>query len=115
MDILVLNQQKKIMNKYLKRIIKAVLFTAVAAAVLGYDYKVRHDIPSWGDVMTTKFWICSIIGIIPSYTIVWAWEDTKHLGYSEQRIISLIVATLWGIAFGIVYAICHFVFHYDII
>lgn len=109
-----LNQYEKAMNKYLKRIIKAVLCTAAVATLLAYNYKVKHELPSWGDVLTAKFWINSIIGIIPMYTLVWACGD-KRLLYSEVQVICFVVFTLWSIVYGIIYAICHFVFHYDII
>ena len=75
---------KKNMNIHLKRIIKTVVFTAIGAAVLGYEYKVRHELPSWEQVLTTRFWALSTIHLIPAYFIVWSFEDHNET-WSEGR------------------------------
>ena len=102
------------MNLYIKRIIKTVLWVSVIAGILAYEYKVRHQLPSWEQVLTTKFWILSIIHLIPAYFIVREFENNS-LGLSESRVVFIIICLIWSIVFGIACAICHFVFHYDIL
>ena len=91
------------MNIYLKRIIKTVVFTTIIAAVLGYEYKVRHELPSWEQVLTTRFWVLSTIHLIPAYFVVWSLEDTNEtwsimvVWFIILGIINYICRTFWGI------------------
>ena len=80
------------MNIYLKRIIKTVVFTTIIAAVLGYEYKVRHELPSWEQVLTTRFWVLSTIHLIPAYFVVWSLEDTNET-WSAGRVTLIIIAS----------------------
>lgn len=102
------------MNKYLIRIIKTIIFTAIGAAILAYEYKVRHELPSWDQVLTTKFWILSTIHLIPVYFIVWSCESNYET-WSEGQIMLLIIIIPWFIVLGIIWAICHFLFGFDLL
>lgn len=101
------------MNLYLKRIIKTVIFTAIGAAVLAYEYKVRKEV-SWDQVLTTRFWIVSVLHLIPAYFLVWSFED-KYEYLTHGYITLLIISTIWAIVFGIICLISHFVFGFDLI
>lgn len=101
------------MNPYLKRIIKTVIFTATGAAVLAYEYKVRKEV-SWDQVLTTRFWIVSVLHLIPAYFFVWAFED-KYEYWTHFQVILLVIFTGWAIVFGIICLISHFVFGFDLI
>ena len=96
---------KKNMNIYLKRIIKTVVFTTIIAAVLGYEYKVRHELPSWEQVLTTRFWVLSTIHLIPAYFVVWSLEDTNET-WSAGRVTLIIIMVVWFIILGIINYIC---------
>jgi len=101
------------MNPYLKRIIKTVIFTATGAAVLAYEYKVRKEV-SWDQVLTTRFWIVSVLHLIPAYFLVWSFED-KYDTWSQFHIMSSLIVVAWAIVFGIICLISHFVFGFDLI
>ena len=93
------------MNIYLKRIIKTVVFTTIIAAILGYEYKIRHELPSWEQVLTTKFWVLSTIHLIPAYFVVWSLEDTNET-WSAGRVTLIIIMVVWFIILGIINYIC---------
>lgn len=96
----------------LKRIIKTVLFTGIGAAIIAYEYKKRHEL-SWNSVLTIRFWILSIIHLIPVYFLVWSLED-KDMSYTESEIMFIIIAVIWAIVLGIIWAIGHFIFGFDL-
>ena len=101
------------MKLNLKRIIKTVLITGIGAAILAYDYKERHEL-SWDSVLTIRFWILSILHLIPVYFAVWSFED-EDISYTESYIILVIIAVIWAIVLGIIWAICHFIFGFDLL
>ena len=96
---------KKNMNIYLKRIIKTVVFTIIIAAILGYEYKIRHELPSWEQVLTTRFWVLSTIHLIPAYFVVWSLEDTNET-WSAGRVTLIIIMVVWFIILGIINYLC---------
>ncbi len=104
------------MESYLKRIIKTIVFTGIMFTYIAYLIKTRNHIPSWGEVLTPKFWALAVIHLIPSYFIVWLFEDNNVLSASltSRRVLFILIILLWGIIFGIICAICHFVFNYKL-
>jgi len=102
------------MKPNLKRIIRTILYTGIGAAILAYDYKERHELSSWESVLTTRFWILAILHLIPVYFAVWSFED-EDISYTESYIILVIIAVIWAIVLGIIWAICHIIFGFDLL
>ncbi len=102
------------MNIHLKRIIKTVVFTAIGAAVLGYEYKVRHELPSWEQVLTTRFWVLSTIHLIPAYFIVWSLEDNNET-WSTGRVTLIIILVVWFIVLGMINYLCRALFGLELL
>ena len=96
-----------------KRLIGAILLTIVVASGIAINIKNVHDI-SWEQVLTLRFWILTIIHIIPAYFVVWSFED-NYESWWESRVILNIIVVLWAIVFGIICLISHFVFGFDLL
>ena len=102
------------MELYLKRIFKTILFTGVLFAYIAYLIKTKNDVATWGQVLTLKFWILAVIHLIPSYFVVWSFED-KYESWTARRVILMLILILWAIVFGIIWAICHVVFNIELL
>lgn len=101
------------MNPYLRRLIEAVMLVAVIASGIAIQHKTENGL-QWEQVLSTRFWVLSIIHIIPAYFLVWSFED-KYEYWTHFKVILLVIFTGWAIVFGIICLISHFVFGFDLI
>lgn len=99
------------MNPYLKKILSAVLADVITFALIAYTTKTEKNL-SWEQVLTVRFWIIAVLNLIPFYLVAQV-DDSGYL--SVGRTMTIIIIVLWSIVFGIILAICHFIFHYDLI
>ena len=101
------------MELYLKRILKTILLTALLFGIIAYSQKTKHQL-SWEQVLTIKFWLLTVLHLIPSYFVVWSFES-HYESWMEGNIMLFIIMVLWLIVLTILCVISHFVFHYDLI
>lgn len=102
-----------IMNVHIKRIIKSILCVSIYAAIFVYNDIARKGL-TLEQVFTTRFWIFSIINLIPAYFIVWTSEDDSISSY-ECWIIGSVIIFVWLIFLGIIWAIAYFLFGYNLL
>lgn len=100
------------MKIYLKRIIKAILLVGVIAFVFVYHDVYHKGIPL-EQVLTVRFWILAILHLIPAYFMVWTSED--NMGIFQGRVIWGIIAFVWFIFLGIIWAVVYLLFGYDLL
>ena len=101
------------MKDIIRRIICAILLVAVIA--FGCVYKSKAgSAHSWEQVLTARFWILSIIHIIPAYFVIWSFED-KGLSWTESRIIRIVIAFGWFILFFILNFFIRLLFGIDLL
>ena len=96
-----------------KRLIGAILLTIVVASGIAINIKNGNDI-SWEQVLTLRFWILTIIHIIPAYFLVWYIEDSNE-SYAERQVLLGVILLGWAIVFGIICLISHFVFGFGLL
>ena len=89
------------------------MLVAVIASGMAIQHKIQNGL-QWEQVLSTRFWVLSIIHIIPAYFLVWSFED-KYEYLTHGYITLLIISTIWAIVFGIICLISHFVFGFDLI
>ena len=101
------------MKLNIKRSIGAVLLTAVIASGWAIRTKTNQHW-SWEQVLTTKFWILSIIHVVPAYFLIWYCKDNYET-WSEGRVILIIIMVVWFVLLGIISSICHYLFGFDLL
>lgn len=95
------------------RIIGAVLLVAVIASGWAYRTKVDSGL-EWGQVLTLRFGVLTIIHVIPAYFVIWSFED-KGSSWTEARIFLIIIVFAWFIVLCILSFFCRLFFGFELI
>ena len=93
------------------RIIITIVLTVIGAGFVALNIKRDHGL-SWEQVLDIKFFIMSIVHLVPIYFFVWYIEgfgDPNYKeSYTESRVFIIIIMVIWAMSFGVGKFICHF-------